>query len=59
MKIIKPGDKEKLKETKRFLCEYCGCEFEADKGEYNVGEQYNETYYYHPCPTCGKNVYSH
>lgn len=59
MKIIKPGDKDKLKETKYFLCEYCGCEFEADKCEYNVGEQYNETYYYHPCPTCGKNVYSH
>lgn len=59
MKIIKPGDKEKLKETKYFVCKSCGCEFEADKGEYSVGEQYNSTYYYHPCPTCGNTVYSH
>lgn len=58
MKIIKPGDVNKLKETKHFLCKYCGCEFEADKGEYSIGNQYNEIYYYHPCPTCNKNVCS-
>ena len=59
MKIIQPGDKRKLRKTRLFLCRNCGCEFEADKGEYSVGEQYNETYYCYPCPTCGKNVYSH
>lgn len=58
MKIIKQGNKTNLKETKHFLCGFCGCEFEADKGEYIVGEQYNSEYYCFPCPTCGKTVYS-
>lgn len=58
MRIIKKGNKDKLKETKHFLCSRCGCEFEADKGEYGVGEQYNEIYFYHSCPTCGKTIYS-
>ena len=58
MRIIKEGNKDKLKETKHFLCSHCGCEFEADKWEYSVAIRYNEIYQYRPCPTCGKNVYS-
>lgn len=57
MKIIRPGlPKEelerRLKETKRFECEKCGCIFEADKGEYTHTTQYNETHYYCKCPNC-------
>ena len=32
MKIIVEG--KIPKKTKRFKCEHCGCEFEADEGEY-------------------------
>ena len=34
MKIIQPGDLNRLKKIKRFECEYCGCIFEADQSEY-------------------------
>ena len=57
MRIIKPGDPSRLKETRRFTCQRCGCVFEADKEEYNSGMQYNEIYYKSQCPTCGTTVY--
>lgn len=56
MKVIKCGDINKLKETKYFICPHCYCEFEADKGEYNIEWQRNETFYSCLCPTCGSNV---
>lgn len=34
MKIIKHG--EPKKEIMKFVCENCGCEFEAEYGEYEV-----------------------
>lgn len=58
MKIIKPGDINLLKATKRFMCKKCGCIFEADKGEYRSDSQYNEIYYISTCPTCGSPTYS-
>ena len=52
MKILKEGNLELFKQTKRFSCSYCGCEFEADKDEYNV-----EYSYFCECPCCGKRAY--
>ena len=50
MNVIKPGVIPK--ETIRFSCSYCGCIFEADKGEYETGPQYDPGYSC-LCPTCG------
>lgn len=57
MKILKEGNLELFKQTKRFSCSYCGCEFEADKDEYNAINQYNEYSYFCKCPCCGKRAY--
>ena len=58
MKIIKEGDTNKLLKTKRFMCRACGCVFEANKGEYKPGMQYNEEYFYCKCPTCNRMAHS-
>ncbi len=57
MKIIKEGNLKKLKKIKRFVCEECGCIFEAEEYEYKWGSQYNETYYYCTCPCCNQIAY--
>ena len=57
MKIIKPGNIDKIKKMKMFNCDFCGCLFEADNTEYITNSQYNETYYYVICPFCGRRVY--
>lgn len=57
MKIIKPGNIDKIKKIKMFNCDFCGCLFEADNTEYITNSQYNETYYYAICPFCGRRVY--
>lgn len=57
MKIIKEGNKELLKKTKRFNCDKCGCVFEADKGEYKCYTQYNTDKYYCVCPCCKNDAY--
>ena len=57
MKVIKEGNLKRLKKTKRFECNKCGCIFEADQDEYSVGYQYNEAYYMCTCPTCDCTVY--
>ena len=57
MNIIKQGDKSKLKKIKKSECKECGCIFEAEKGEYQIGSQYNEIYYYCKCPCCCSIVY--
>ena len=44
MKIIRNGDKNKLKRIQTFNCDFCGCIFEADNTEYNIGSQYKEDY---------------
>lgn len=57
MRIIKYGDKNKIKKIKKFECKECGCIFEAVKGEYETGSQYNNIYYYCRCPCCHSVVY--
>lgn len=58
MEIIKPGDPERLKQTKIFKCPRCGCEFKADKGEYIIGDMWrNMQTYTCYCPTCDYKVY--
>ena len=57
MRVIRNGDIIKLKKIKTFNCNSCGCLFEADRTEYKIGSQYNETYYYTKCPFCGRDVY--
>lgn len=54
MKIIQHGQPKRT--IKRFKCWKCGCVFEADKGEYKSGSQYNEIYYWCGCPDCGKSA---
>lgn len=50
MKIITQGVVER--EIKKFECDYCGCVFEAEPGEYGSDNQY----YSCKCPTCGRMV---
>ena len=59
MEIIKPGNIEFLRKIKNFKCLYCGCEFKADKNEYeNWGSWRNLQCYLSKCPTCGSAVYT-
>ena len=62
MKIIKQGlNKEEIdairNRTKRFLCNTCGCVFEADKDEYKASVDYQYTTYYCKCPNCNDNAF--
>lgn len=54
MKIFKKGTPTKPEsKTKEFKCRICGCEFEAEDGEYKVIHNYrNDTYYEVECPFC-------
>lgn len=53
IKIIKQGKIKELKGTRRFTCLFCGCVFDADRGDYEaIDGQYNETVYRAFCPTC-------
>jgi len=55
MEIIKHGDPEKLKGTKYFVCDKCGCEFKADNTEYEerLAELISAVDYVIACPECG------
>lgn len=59
MNIIKQGNPEKIqqlqKATKRFKCCTCDCVFEADKGEYTPGNQWDWEASA-VCPCCGKTA---
>lgn len=61
MTVLKDGDLDRAKQSvlkpRRFECEQCGCEFEANKDEYKEAFQYNETSYFCKCPCCGTTVY--
>lgn len=61
MTILKDGDLDHIIQvvlkTRRFECEQCGCEFEANKDEYKVVSQYNEISYFCKCPCCGATAY--
>lgn len=56
MKIHKHGDARKIKETRYFCCSACGCEFEADKGEYRAHQKDYDgsTEYLMNCPECNE-----
>lgn len=57
MKIIKHGDLERLKQTKHFICEKCGCEVEADNTEYKTRQvEYNDFDFFLECPDCGAQM---
>lgn len=57
MKIIKEGNLDKIKQTKRFECKICGCVFEADAGEYKLTFERNTEVAYAKCPTCKSIAY--
>lgn len=60
MTIIKQG---KIPDTsKKGKCDYCGCIFKAEKGEYKATGQLGVMHdglpnYNCECPCCGKTVY--
>lgn len=51
MEIIKHG----YLHPRRFTCEYCGCEFIADKSDYI--ECASQTSCYVDCPDCNHNLW--
>lgn len=52
IRIIKQG--ELNKDIKRFTCNCCKAEFEADSESYDVSfTSYNDAYYVTNCPCCG------
>lgn len=62
LNIIKNGSIEEIekrqKQTKEFLCKNCGCEWEADRGDYKVEPGLTDKIYVGmPCPFCGKYTY--
>lgn len=68
MNIIKKGNlPEYLKKTIRFTCDYCGCVFDAEAGEYEyvgitealfVRNKHWHKYKCDHCPTCNHPVYN-
>lgn len=58
MKILVPGNKEKLSQKAKFKCNNCECEFEAVKGEHTRIVYYGKVTYYAKCPRCNETVKS-
>ena len=57
MKIIKPGDPERMEKARQFECPDCGCVFVANISEYMKTPDYrNGTLLVCECPTCGRRV---
>lgn len=54
MNILKHGDPDRIKAKKQFICYNCGCEFEAEKGEYFTRVGWFETSYFCTCPDCNE-----
>lgn len=48
MKIIEQGKKIDL--SIRFICDMCGCVFEADRNEYEYNQREDE--FFSTCPNC-------
>lgn len=57
MKIIVKGNPDKVKQTKKFVCNVCGCVFEADVGEYKIAFKRNIEVAYTKCPMCNSTTY--
>lgn len=56
MRIIEPGDPRKALDIRVFKCLKCGCVFEAERGEYEFGNQLDPGPYCQ-CPCCGYTVH--
>lgn len=56
MKIISHG--KPISITRRFVCNKCGCIFEANENEYTYIMCMNQDNYYCKCPDCGTVVYT-
>lgn len=54
MNILKHGDPDRIKAKKQFICYNCGCEFEAEKGEYFTRVGWFEPSYFCTCPDCNE-----
>lgn len=52
MKILKQGIRTNPNSPKIFVCQTCGCVFEAEEGEYKSDFQYNILSFYSMCPIC-------
>lgn len=63
MKIIKPGSYEAAVKSKRFCCERCGCEFEANLSEYKTCSQFAGIHdgivAECQCPLCSATAYAY
>ena len=61
MTIVVHGDPNKTRAVKRFRCDYCGCVFDAEKGEYQSAEalaqQKDNLEAYSMCPCCRRKVW--
>lgn len=62
MRIIREGNKQlaeiRFNRVRQFECHNCYCIWQAGKGEYKAGAQYNQEYFYMPCPCCGETTYA-
>lgn len=58
MTITKCGDVSKAKGEFRFACEYCGCEWTADRGDegLKISPPCFEFFAYMKCPNCKMNA---
>lgn len=54
MEILKQGDIERIKETKKFECTRCGCVWKADNDEFQIYERPGFVEYYMKCPCCNR-----
>lgn len=55
MRVLKNGILQRP--VVRFVCKVCECEFEAEKHEYTMQNDFRNGYYYRArCPCCGKDV---
>ena len=60
MKIITPGNINRLKMHKRFECEYCGCVFLANVDEYSdYSSQHAGHMYIAECPCCNRPAWNY
>lgn len=61
MKILVLGNLAVVNEVKRFRCDYCGCVFDAEKGEYDIADslaqQKDNLEAYSMCPCCKRRVW--
>ena len=58
MNIVKPGNLQNKKGGFHFICEKCGCEWYADRGDkgFGISPPCCMFYAYMRCPTCNEEV---